>query len=78
MEEINRPLDLLNNNKGKKITILTKDKRKIEGILTAFDLNINIVLKNAVETTGTDKLEYGSAFIKGDIVSEIYSNENKN
>lgn len=44
-EQIERPLDLLNKLKGRKVLVKVKDESKsIEGELIAFDIHINIVL----------------------------------
>lgn len=45
-QQTTRPLDFLNQFKGKKIDILCKDvKDPIEGILLVFDININLVIE---------------------------------
>jgi len=60
--EDGRPLDFLNNSKGKLVSIKTKDsKTLIEAQLISFDIHINLVIIR------NGKLE----FIKGDNVSSI-------
>lgn len=44
MDRIDRPLDLLNNSKGKEICVYLKNEQ-ISGELLAFDIHINLVLK---------------------------------
>lgn len=55
---IERPLDLLNDYKGKEVKIVLKDLDPIEGILRAFDIHINL----AVEVDGKNK------FVRGDTI----------
>lgn len=46
MENIERPLDLLNDLKGRKASITLKDKdTPLECTLIAFDIHINLVVK---------------------------------
>ncbi len=57
-----RPLDLLNNSKGKDISVEMKGKDKpLEGKLIAFDIHINLIM----EVNGKPK------FVRGDIVETI-------
>ncbi|MCX8194362.1 MAG: hypothetical protein N3G19_03330, partial [Candidatus Pacearchaeota archaeon] len=46
---IERPLDLLNQSKGKEILVHLKNDRQLVGKLLAFDIHINIVLENTKE-----------------------------
>jgi small nuclear ribonucleoprotein (snRNP)-like protein len=62
---IERPLDLLNELKGKKMKAILKSEKEITGTLVAWDIYINLVLDN-VESSDT-----GMMFIKGDEVSAI-------
>ncbi len=39
---MDRPFDILNELKGKKIEITLKNEKKVRGILLGFDLNINL------------------------------------
>jgi len=43
MEE--RPLDFLNNLKGKKVVLSLKEGKSIEGTLLLFDIHLNLVIK---------------------------------
>ena len=63
--EIDRPLDLLNELKGKMIKVILKSKEEIIGTLVAWDIYINLVL----EDIGIENAEI--IFIKGDGVSAI-------
>lgn len=47
LQQIERPLDLLNSLKGKKILVRCKAYKEydLEGVLHAFDIHINLVLE---------------------------------
>ena len=63
---IERPLDLLNQAKGKEILVHLKNERQLVGKLLAFDIHINIVLDNTKELEkGEVKRNIGLAFIRG-------------
>lgn len=62
MNFIERPLDLLNMGKDKKVSIRVKNNDlSLEGILLAFDIHINLVI---------DCGEY-LKFIKGELVEDV-------
>ena len=66
---IERPLDLLNNSKGKEVLIQLKNNKQMVGTLLAFDIHINIVLDNAKEIeNGEEKRSYGLTFLRGDTI----------
>ena len=66
---IERPLDLLNNSKGKEILVQLKNDRQLVGTLLAFDIHINIVLDNAREVVeGENKRSMGLTFLRGDTI----------
>lgn len=65
---IERPLDLLNELKGKKIKVFFKDKTDTTGTLLAFDMHINIALQEKKDVI----------FLRGDnILSIIGENEKR-
>lgn len=68
--KIERPLDMLNNAKGKDVLINLKNGLSISGILIAFDININLVLDNAREIGNIEK-KIGLVFVRGDNVIHI-------
>ena len=69
---IERPLDLLNNAKGKEVLIKLKNNVQMTGILLAFDIHINIVLDNAKEILEEGNLRsMGLTFLRGDVISFI-------
>lgn len=66
---IERPLDVLNNAKGKDVLIQLKNNRQMVGTLLAFDIHINIVLDNAKEVAdGENRKSLGLTFLRGDTI----------
>jgi len=66
---IERPLDVLNNAKGKEVLVQLKNNRQMVGTLLAFDIHINTVLDNAREIVdGEDKRSMGLTFLRGDTI----------
>jgi len=66
---IDRPLDLLNNSKGKEILVQLKSDRQMVGTLLAFDIHVNIVLDNAKEIEKNEvKRSVGLTFLRGDTI----------
>ncbi len=66
---IERPLDVLNNAKGKEVLVQLKNNRQMVGTLLAFDIHINIVLDNAKEMLDDEtKRNIGLTFLRGDTI----------
>ncbi|HTZ42074.1 MAG TPA: LSM domain-containing protein [Candidatus Omnitrophota bacterium] len=66
---IERPLDLLNNSKGKEVLVQLKGEKQIVGTLLAFDIHINLVLDNIKEIeNGVIKRNIGLGFLRGDTI----------
>ncbi|MGB9675519.1 MAG: LSM domain-containing protein [Candidatus Nanoarchaeia archaeon] len=67
---IERPLDLLNDAKGKRVLVETKAKKQIIGTLKAFDIHINVVLGDAEERNEEGQItrKIGDVFIRGDMI----------
>jgi small nuclear ribonucleoprotein (snRNP)-like protein len=66
---IERPLDLLNNSKGKEVLVQLKGEKQIVGTLLAFDIHINLVLDNIKEIeSGQVKRNLGLGFLRGDTI----------
>ena len=66
---IERPLDLLNNSKGKEVLVQLKGDKQIVGTLLAFDIHINLVLDNIKEIeNGEIKRNLGLGFLRGDTI----------
>lgn len=66
---IERPLDLLNNSKGKEVLVQLKNDKQLVGTLLAFDIHINVVMDNAKEmANGEAKRNIGLTFLRGDTI----------
>ena len=66
---IERPLDLLNNSRGKEILVQLKNDKQMIGTLLAFDIHINIVMDNAKEIENNEiKRNIGLTFLRGDTI----------
>ena len=68
---IERPLDVLNNAKGKEVLIALKGDKQYVGTLVAFDIHVNVVLDNAKEMnseSGDVKKSIGLTFLRGDTI----------
>jgi small nuclear ribonucleoprotein len=66
---IERPLDLLNQSKGKEVLVQLKGDKQLSGTLLAFDIHINVVLDNAKEVeNGEAKKSIGLTFLRGDTI----------
>jgi small nuclear ribonucleoprotein len=66
---IERPLDLLNQSKGKEILVQLKSDKQLVGTLLAFDIHINVVLDNAKEMENNEvKRNIGLTFLRGDTI----------
>ena len=69
METENRPLDALNQIRGKKVLIELKNGKQYTGILRAFDIHINTVLEDAEERVDNEvKRKMGNVFLRGDTI----------
>ncbi len=69
---IERPLDMLNNARGKEVIIHLKNEKQFTGILLAFDIHVNIILDNTKEIeNGEVKKNIGLVFIRGDTIIYI-------
>jgi len=66
---IDRPLDLLNNSKGREVMVQLKGDKQFVGTLMAFDIHINLVLDNTKEMQdGEIKKNLGLTFLRGDTI----------
>lgn len=69
---IERPLDLLNQAKGREVLIQLKGNQQFVGTLMAFDMHINVALDNAKEVVdGEIKKNIGLTFLRGDTIIYI-------
>ncbi len=69
---IERPLDLLNNSKGKEVLVYLKGDKQFVGTLLAFDIHINLALDNIKEIQNNEvKRNLGLTFLRGDTIIGI-------
>ena len=68
MSETNKPMDLLNNAREKRVLIRLRGNRRMRGILKAYDIHLNLILEGAeeIDEEGTTKL--GDIILRGDNV----------
>jgi len=67
--ESERPLDALNQSRGKRVIIELKNNKQFVGILRAFDIHINSVLEDAEErVNGEVTRKVGLVFLRGDAI----------
>jgi len=76
MVDVQKPFDALNEAKDNKVLIELKNGTKFSGVLEAFDMHINIVLRDAEQIiNGEVKRKLGKLFIRGDTIILIASAE---
>ncbi len=63
-----RPIDVLNDAKGKRVLVKLKKGIEISGILQALDLHLNMWLENAEQITEDNKIKLGTLLVRGDNV----------
>ncbi len=61
-----RPIDVLNNTKGKRVLIKLKKGTEISGILQAMDLHLNMWLENAEQISDEKNIKLGTLLVRGD------------
>lgn len=71
-----RPIDVLNNAKGKRVLIKLKKGTEISGILHAMDLHLNMWLEGAEQITEDKKIKLGTILVRGDNI--LYVSPEKN
>ena len=65
----NRPFNILDNSLNKSVMIKLKGGAEIRGIMTAYDVHLNIVLENAEQLeNGEVKRKLGRMLIRGDSI----------
>ncbi len=75
-DELQRPLDTLNEAKEKKVLVELKNGIQFIGNLKAFDIHINVVLEDAQELKEGKLLrKLGKIFIRGDTIIMISPSE---
>ncbi len=67
MNNLERPLDALNEAKGKKVVVELKDRTVFVGVLRTFDIHINLVMDETEELQNDAvKRKLGRVIIRGD------------
>jgi small nuclear ribonucleoprotein len=61
-----RPIDVLNNAKGKRVLIKLKKGIEISGLLQAMDLHLNMWLEDAEQVAEGEKVKLGTILVRGD------------
>ena len=70
--EASRPLDALNDARGKRVIVDMKNNKQYIGNLRAFDIHINIVLGDTEEhKDGQLQKKLGTVFLRGDAITVI-------
>ena len=65
------PLSLLEKSMNKKVTLLLKDSRLLEGTLVGFDDYLNMVLEDTEETNADQVKRLGTVILRGTNVVSI-------
>lgn len=65
------PLNVLEKSLNKKISLLLKDNRQLEGKLIGFDEYMNMVLEDTEETAQENKRRLGLVILRGNNVVAI-------
>jgi len=65
------PLSLLEKSVDKKVSLLLKDNRVLEGTLIGYDDYLNMVLENTEETTADAVKRLGTVILRGNNVVSI-------
>ncbi|MFQ6060216.1 MAG: LSM domain-containing protein [Thermoplasmata archaeon] len=65
------PLNVLEKSLNKRITLLLKDNRTLEGKLTGFDDFMNLVLEETEETKEEQVKKLGTVVLRGNNVVTI-------
>ncbi len=70
----NRPIDVLDKAKGKRVLIKLKNGAEITGTLQAFDLHLNIWLDEALERKDDKEIKLGATLVRGDTIILVSPN----
>ncbi|MDQ1371916.1 MAG: small nuclear ribonucleoprotein [Candidatus Thermoplasmatota archaeon] len=65
------PLSLLEKSMNKKVSLLLKDSRVLEGTLTGFDDYLNMVIDDTEETNNDQVKRLGTVILRGNNVVSI-------
>jgi small nuclear ribonucleoprotein len=74
---LERPIDVLNNAKGKRVLIKLKKGNEISGILQALDLHLNMWLENAEQISEEGTVKLGTLLVRGDNILYVSPEKEK-
>lgn len=63
-----RPIDVLDQAKGKRIFITLKNGKEVSGVLQAMDMHLNMWLNDAEIMDNEKKTKFGKILVRGDNV----------
>lgn len=63
-----RPIDVLDKAKGKKVMIKLKNGEEVTGTLRALDLHLNLWLEEAEISKSDVKIRLGNILVRGDTI----------
>ena len=63
-----KPLDALGEQLDQRVFVKLKNGVEVSGVLKAFDIHINLVLKEAEIKDNDSSIKYPSLFLRGDMV----------
>ena len=68
---VNKPMDILNQAREKRVLIRLRGNRRMRGILKNYDIHLNLTLEEAEEITQEKTTKLGSVIVRGDNVIMI-------
>ena len=72
-----RPIDVLNNAKGKRVLIKLKKGPEISGLLQALDLHLNMWLENAGQISEGETIKLGTVLVRGGNILYVSSEKSE-
>ena len=63
-----RPIDVLDKAKGKKVMVKLKNGEEVIGTLKALDLHLNLWLEEAEVSKSDVKIRLGNILVRGDTI----------
>ncbi|MFW9852543.1 MAG: LSm family protein [Candidatus Thorarchaeota archaeon] len=71
MMSSNKPMDILNQAREKRVLIRLRGKRRMRGILKNYDIHLNLTLEDAEEIGEEGSNKLGDIIVRGDNVIMI-------
>ncbi|MCK4844451.1 MAG: small nuclear ribonucleoprotein [Candidatus Heimdallarchaeota archaeon] len=68
MSSTNKPMDLLNQSREKRVLIRLRGNRRMRGILKSYDIHLNLTLTDAEEIGDEGSNKLGEVIVRGDNV----------